>query len=484
MSPAQLLVSLCLSACAAPLTDTARCQDGDGDGHCRGQDCDDSEPTVHPDAAEVCDGLDNDCDGESDEGLLLASYLDQDGDGYGNGDSATRACEISPGYSPYGTDCDDLDTAVHPYAIEVCNGLDDDCDGLVDVGAGETWYLDADGDGWGDTQEAVMACGCPPMYVAESGDCDDAHPGVHPEASERCDGLDEDCDGVIDDGLMILWYQDADGDGYGDDSVVVEACEQPSGTAWRAGDCDDSSEWVHPGTVDDCDGYDDDCDGQIDEDVKSGWRLMSVDTVGDTIWDITPATAWTTAITSVEGYDINSMDVHEDGTAFISIFGSHSLGTIDPCSGEVTSIGSTGVGSMGAISFGPGGYLYGLAWEEDTLVVLDTATGQAQTVGGLGFNFGHSGLAYDCSRNTRWGADSNTNSVFQVDAATGQAYNFISTPIPFDHVGLEYFHRDGLLLASTESELYVVDVTTGVTTFVGRLLGSNFNDLAFHPPCP
>jgi hypothetical protein len=121
-----------------------------------------------------------------DSGSVVA--VDADGDGY-----AVDA------------DCDDADPAVYPGAVEVCNGRDDDCNGLVDdadpgVADRATWYLDEDGDGYAGT--AVRACLQPADAVATAEDCDDADPSIHPAAVETCDGIDQDCDGIADDACV------------------------------------------------------------------------------------------------------------------------------------------------------------------------------------------------------------------------------------------------------------------------------------------
>jgi Putative metal-binding motif len=107
--------------------------DLDADGHLQGDDCDEANPEVHPGAAELCDGLDNDCDGEIDgAGAGSAWHDDLDGDGYGDPDSSTTACEAPEGSVEDSSDCDDSLDEVHPGAEEPCNGRDDDCDSAVD----------------------------------------------------------------------------------------------------------------------------------------------------------------------------------------------------------------------------------------------------------------------------------------------------------------------------------------------------------------
>src|SRR5262245_23346035 len=96
-----------------------------------GDDCDDTDASIHPGAAEFCNELDDDCDGESDP--LRAWYADADGDGYGAG-AKQLACATPSGAVAEGDDCDDADASIHPDAAELCNALDDDCDGTEDDG--------------------------------------------------------------------------------------------------------------------------------------------------------------------------------------------------------------------------------------------------------------------------------------------------------------------------------------------------------------
>jgi len=222
------------------------CLDADGDGFTvLAGDCDDSNADVYPGAAELCDGLDNDCDGQA-----LADEVDADGDGY-------WAC----------ADCDDLAANVHPGAAEQeCDGVDNDCDGEIDEDADCTDDLvDNDGDG----------------YVNED-DCDDSDWSVHPGAEEvDCDGIDNDCDGEVDEGSEDCGGdepeeptgldEDDDGDGYceGEDLDGDGVVECSDGSV--PGDCNDANNEVHPGALEvPFDLRDNNCDGNVDEALPVG----------------------------------------------------------------------------------------------------------------------------------------------------------------------------------------------------------------------
>ena len=224
--------------------------DQDGDGHPASTDCDDENAWVYPDATEICDGLDNDCDDEIDEDVATTTwYADSDGDGFGDANVAVEACSQPSGTSGLGSDCDDTDANVKPGADEVCDGIDNDCDGKVDgedpgVEDASTWYADTDGDGYGDDDSDTDACSQPSGFVAQGGDCDDTNAAIYPGAAEPdcTDPVDYNCDSVV-------AYADVDGDGYPE-------CE----------DCDDTNADIFPGADETCDGADNDCDGLVDDD--------------------------------------------------------------------------------------------------------------------------------------------------------------------------------------------------------------------------
>ncbi len=251
--------------------------DDDGDGHPACEDCDDGDAAVNPDATELCNNVDDDCDGDIDEADAadaISWYLDADGDGYGDATSGATACDQPSGYvaAAYATDCDDADDAVSPVAAEICNDTDDDCDGDVDEGVASTFYADSDGDGYGDASAPVEDCAASSGTVSDDTDCDDGDAAINPAATEACNGWDDDCDGDVDEDDAVdasTWYRDADGDGYGDPSVDSASCEQPSGYVEDATDCNDGDDDVNPAATEACNGIDDDCDGTVDEDMDS-----------------------------------------------------------------------------------------------------------------------------------------------------------------------------------------------------------------------
>ena len=225
-----------------------QCVDQDGDGHgsghgCPGaQDCADGDFSVHPGATEVCgDGLDNDCDGTPDDGCSEA--VDGDGDGHSVGGE--------PGAGQ--RDCDDKDANIYPGAAEVCgDGKDNDCDGTVDDGCTGVMCTDGDGDGWGVGSDCKLA------------DCDDRNAAIYPWAAEACgDGLDNDCDGTVDEDCPGSGCKDRDLDGFG---AGTGCCTAPGAAATCSQDCDDKDGGTHPWAAEICgDGKDNNCDGQKDE---------------------------------------------------------------------------------------------------------------------------------------------------------------------------------------------------------------------------
>ena len=253
--------------------------DRDADGFLSDVDCDDGDPTVHPDAVESCNGIDDDCDGSVDEGEPedgAVWFADADRDGYGDPDTTVRACQRPEGWTGDDSDCDDALETVHPAAPETCNGIDDDCDGLLDAddpdaAGGTTWFADTDGDGFGDPTVAMVSCDTPEGFVLDDQDCDDSSAAVGPTAVEVCNGIDDDCDGLVDDRDSDVVdgtsaYTDADADGYGDPATEQTVCALATGQVDNDQDCDDTDPGVSPAATETCNGIDDDCDARVDDD--------------------------------------------------------------------------------------------------------------------------------------------------------------------------------------------------------------------------
>jgi hypothetical protein len=244
------------------------CSDFDGDGvgsaagaelSCEQQpgllticdDCDDFNAQVFPGAEERCNNSDDDCDGLVDNEAVNARewHPDEDGDTWGDENITVLACNSNrpPDWIRRGRDCDDVSVAINPAATEVCDGVDNNCDG--------TDTADIDGDRFDD-----IDCG--------GTDCDDTNALIRPNANEICDGLDNNCDGVIDPpGISgTTWhYEDADLDLFGNSSVGLRLCATVPGWTTNRTDCDDTEATVYPGAPEVCDTLDNDCNNIVDD---------------------------------------------------------------------------------------------------------------------------------------------------------------------------------------------------------------------------
>jgi hypothetical protein len=221
----------------------------------------------------------------------FAARVDRDGDG-------DRAVAYGGG------DCDDADASVNSGAVERCNGIDDDCDGVTDNTADSvTVWADMDGDGHGDPAVSALTCDGPLSgYVDNDADCDDTNPDVRPGAPEDCNGIDDDCDPETPDPEPVDWFLDEDGDGAGADDSVVSACLSPGEDyVLEGGDCDDSTPLASPSNETEVcdDGLDNDCDGTHDGCGWSGDHAL-VD-VGRPFIGTTDAALAGTAVVAAEG---------------------------------------------------------------------------------------------------------------------------------------------------------------------------------------
>jgi hypothetical protein len=237
-------------------------------------DCDDANALINPGMPELCNGIDDNCSGTADDGILYYTYfLDADEDGYGDATNSVTICDtILPiGYALDNTDCDDTNALINPAMSELCNGIDDNCSGTADDGIPYyTYYLDTDGDGYGDAASSLYICEAtaPENYVSSSLDCDDSNADINPAASEICNDLDDNCNGIVDEGLpYFTYYADADGDGYGNPGSPLLVCftTSPSGYVTDNTDCDDTNAGIYPGADEVFNGTDDNCNGEIDE---------------------------------------------------------------------------------------------------------------------------------------------------------------------------------------------------------------------------
>lgn len=281
----------------APATPTPTVAiDADNDGAAAAIDCDDNNAAVAPDLPEICDGLDNDCNEIVDDGF------DADSDGALDAD----AC------GDLGDDCDDSDPFIYIGAEERCDGVDSDCDGAIDEDAtdGDIYFADSDDDGFGDAENTITACSQPEGYLTLAQDCDDSTADISPIAAELCDLIDNNCNDEIDEGVENTYYYDGDGDGYGDDDQTIQACSAPDETYVEGGgDCDDTEFASNPGMSEICDGLDNNCDELIDPDNSAGAHQYQ-DADGDGYGD--PDVKGASTCDDVEGYVHNKNDCNDD----------------------------------------------------------------------------------------------------------------------------------------------------------------------------
>lgn len=235
-------------------------------------DCDDTNASIHPNSAELCNNLDDNCNSTIDENVVNTTYfIDSDGDGFGNPSVSQSSCTALTGYVTNNTDCNDANPALYTATNEICNLLDDDCDGEVDEGMTFVdYFADADGDGFGMGNPENL-CENPGLgYATNDFDCYDFDASINPAATEVCNGSDDNCNGLPDEGLAITFYYDYDLDGFGVSTNSLSTCSPPNNHYTPSnGDCNDYDDTSFPGGIEVCDWSDNDCDGQVNEGVGS-----------------------------------------------------------------------------------------------------------------------------------------------------------------------------------------------------------------------
>ena len=240
--------------------------DDDNDGDPDATDCAPTNPEMFTGGIESCDGMDNNCNGKNDEGYP-DSDMDQEADCYDLDDDNDG--------DPDPSDCNPLDPEAYNGNVEVCDGKDNDCDGVADENGSQgctQFYKDKDDDGYGMVNQSLCLCGPQDTYTAtETGDCDDSSWSVHPNVLEVCNNQDDDCDGTTDNpgslGCEDL-FEDPDGDDWGQGESACLCWVQGLYTTDQGGDCDEADVDINPGADEECDGIDNNCDGVVDEGVS------------------------------------------------------------------------------------------------------------------------------------------------------------------------------------------------------------------------
>ncbi len=328
--------------------------DADGDGHgtltatasactapegfaASSDDCDDANLAVYPGAPEHCDAADENCNDEIDEDAVDAPswYDDLDGDYHGAG-AAVVACEGPEGRVAVGDDCDDTNPSLCPGNEEHCDGVDENCDGLGDAESVDAiiWYADTDADGFGDVGNVIAACDVPEGYLADATDCDDTADSIFPGALEYCDGVLQNCGGVLDEDAedALTWYADADSDTFGDASATARGCEAPAGYVADATDCNDGSDQASPVGTEACDTLDNDCDGDVDESGATGEVAVFLDADAD---GYGVATSTVYACAAAPGYSTLSTDCDDTDDATHPNADEHCGGADENCDGDI-----------------------------------------------------------------------------------------------------------------------------------------------------
>ncbi len=242
-----------------------------------GGDCNDDNPAINPGHAEICgNGVDDNCNGNlNDVGAdgCIPHYKDMDQDGYGVTGDSLCLCTGEGDYTATADgDCNDKDAGINPGAVEICgNNKDDNCNGdqnEVNALGCSTFYADNDGDGWGSGSAQCLCQAKGKFTTQKSGDCNDDNAMVNPERTEVCNGLDDNCNGLVDEEGAINclpYYFDSDSDGYGAGGSRCLCGPDGHWSAQQPGDCNEGNPNIHPGATEVCNNVDDDCSGAPDD---------------------------------------------------------------------------------------------------------------------------------------------------------------------------------------------------------------------------
>jgi hypothetical protein len=342
--------------------------------------------------------------------LVLSACTDGGGGGKddtgggGGDDGGTDVVDADGDGSPAEEDCDDANHAVNPSAAEVCDGADNNCDGAIDEGVTLTTYADVDGDGFGDASTEETSCEVAADRTEDGSDCNDADPAISPDGIEVCDEQDNNCDGSVDEGVLLTFFVDGDADGFGDPASPVQGCFAGGNLVENDQDCDDTNGAVSPLAAEVCNGIDDDCNASTTEDNM----VAFTDPTGVT----SDATATFSGGTSDQPLEVSLSDdgvyTFCDGTWFVSLTVSADVGiasasddptrTILDGAGAApvldvvapsTQVNVAGVTLQNGLALDPrpsllnysGGGLLGCESEVDTLVTVDRAVLQGGEAG-------------------------------------------------------------------------------------------------------
>jgi hypothetical protein len=369
---------------------------------------------------------------------ILTWYADADLDGFGDANTATQSCCQPAGYVSNSTDCNDANAAVNPNTIWYADADGDlfgnalisqtsctqptgyvqnstDCDDAnTNVNASGTFYQDLDQDGFGNVNVPITNCGQPSGYVSNSTDCDDAVAAINPNATEVADNIDNDCDGLTDEGFAILsWFLDTDQDGFGGTDTVLAVLSPGNNYVLIGGDCNDAAAAINPNAVEICDGIDNNCNGSTDENLPLLTYYADLD--GDTYGNNTDSLI---ACSQPVGYVVTNTDCDDTNSGINPGATDIPMNGIDEdCSGSDAPLTPLNLG------------MYQFAGTTDCTTQDNAVTTQPtgavfSLFSGTGTNCSAGGGVFNRSGwNTSTTVDTNQYNEFSVNAANCQSLN-------------------------------------------------------------